>query len=379
MTTPARRPARTSGWVVGRVAGAPVVVSPGWLVSAVVLTFLFAPTVRRIAPGLGAGTYAVALVFVVLLFVSVFLHELAHALVARARGQRVHELAITIWGGHTAYGEASPSPATSALVAVVGPVTNLLLAGAAWAVAGALPRGALVALVLYAAAFANAFVGIFNAIPGLPLDGGRLLEAAVWAATGDRHRGTIAAGWIGRAVAVGVLAWFVVTPLLAGRQPDLVQVVWAALIGAFLWSGASRSIQGAHGGRAVEALTVAAVGRPAVAVPATASVADAEQAARAAGVGHVVLLSPDGRPAAYVDTAAAGSVPPAARAGTPAAAVAVVLPVGAVVDARLRGADLVRALAAVTRLSRVVAAVEDGQVRALVWDQDVIAALRTRA
>ncbi len=95
--------ALTKGWIIGRVSGAPVILTPSWFLAAAVLTFLFAPTVRSFAPGLGVGIYLVAFVFVLLLFVSVFLHEVAHAVVAKSRGHEVTELAVTIWGGHTAY------------------------------------------------------------------------------------------------------------------------------------------------------------------------------------------------------------------------------------------------------------------------------------
>ncbi len=366
----------TRGWVVGRAAGAPIIITPSWVLAAVVLTSLFAPTVQARAPELGVGTYVVAFGFVVLLFVSVLVHELAHGLVAQARGQTVQEFAITLWGGHTAFGGAAPTPATSALVAVVGPVANLVIAGLCWVGGQAAAPDGLAGLLLYAGAFSNGFVAIFNLVPGLPLDGGRVLEAAVWRITGDRHRGTIVAGWAGRVVAVGVVLWALGLPLLAGRSPDVVTVVWTALIGAFLWSGAGAAIRGGHTGRAVGQITVASVGTRATTVPATAMLADADRARSTVGAQDVVLLAPDGRAAAYVDRAAADAVPPADRAHTPVTAVAVLLPVGAWVDARLAGVELVRAIGAATQRTPVVVAVDGGRVTALVKAVDVVAALR---
>ncbi|GMA26126.1 hypothetical protein GCM10025864_38850 [Luteimicrobium album] len=215
-------------------------VTPSWFVAAAVLTVLFAPTVRYVSPDLGVGTYVVALAFVLLLFLSVFLHEAAHALVARARGHEVHELALTLWGGHTAYGGGG-GPLDAFLVAVVGPVTNLVLAGAFWAAFQPVRGDASIAgLLLYAGAFSNAFVGIFNLLPGLPLDGGQMLESAVWGGTGNREKGTVAAGWVGRAVAVAVIVWAVGVPLARGGQPSLTTVIWGVLIGGFLWQGPRR-------------------------------------------------------------------------------------------------------------------------------------------
>jgi len=377
----ASRPAGgTPGWVIGRAAGAPVILAPSWLVAAVVLTALFAPTVRRFAPEIGnAATYLVALSFVVLLFVSVFLHELAHGFVARARGLEVREFAITLWGGHTAFGGAAASPGSSALIAVVGPLTNLVVGGACWLGAHAAPHGGLLGVVLYAGAFANAFVAIFNLVPGLPLDGGRVLEALVWRVSGDRARGTVVAGWVGRVVAVGFALWAFGLPMVRGEQPDLFTIVWAALIGVFLWSGASQAIKGAQAQQTVDRLTIASVARPAVGVSFQATLAQAEALAIAAGSNQVVLLAPDGRPAAYVDPSAAAEVPGPARTTTPVQAVAVPLPVGAVVDGRLAGPDLVQAIGQVSKFANAMAVVVDGQVTGLVFATDVITILRERS
>lgn len=360
---------------MGHVAGAPVVVSPGWVLAAVALTLLFTPTVRVFAPGIGSQAYVVAAAFVLLLFVSVFLHELAHALVARRRGIVVRELAVTLLGGHTEFGGAARTPGTSALVAVAGPVVNLALGGIAWAVLNVLPGRGLVSLVVGAAAVTNGFVGLFNLLPGLPLDGGRVLEALVWRVTGSRHRGTTAAGWVGRAVAVGVVAWVLVLPFLRGEQPSLGSVLWGALVGAFLWSGAAAAVRSAGRERAVEGLSLVALMRPAVALP-----ADATAASVADPTLDVVLLAPDGRPAAYVDRAALAAVPDADRDRTPLTTTAVPLPVGALVDGGLTGPSAVAAVARVARFAPVMAVLgADGRVVGLLHAQDVIGALRPRS
>lgn len=370
-----RRTGTTRGWVVGRAAGAPVVVSPGWLLGAVVLTAIGAPAVRVFEPRLGGEAYLVAAVAVLLLFGSVFLHELAHAAMARRRGVRVNEIAVTLLGGHTQFGAAAPTPATSALVAVVGPVANLAIAGVAWAALQVLQVHGLARLLIGSLALVNAFVGVFNLVPGLPLDGGRVLEAAVWSWTGRRATGTVLAGWIGRVVAVGVVCWAVLPPLLAGTSPDLTRVVWAALIGAFLWSGAAGSVRAARSQQAVDDVVVARLMTPAVGFPAGGNLGDLE---RAGILGDVVLLASDGSPVGYVDPAALAAVPPTARAATPLSAVAVGLPPDAWVDVALTGADAVRAVAGVARSAPVMAVVDTRSVVGLLRAQDVISALRTR-
>ena len=368
---------RSSGWVVGRIAGAPVLVTPSWFLGAVVLTVVFAPTVSRFAPGMATtGVLVVAFAFVLLLFASVFLHEVAHALVARARGHEVTELAVTLWGGHTAYTGAAARPLDGALVAVVGPLTNLVLAVGLWFAFELQPVMTVPAMLLFAGAFSNAFVGIFNLLPGLPLDGGQILESIVWGATGSRTRGTVAAGWVGRVVAVGVVAWALLWPLREGLSPSWVTVMWSALIGAFLWAGAGDAIKGARRRDELGRLTVRALAVPAVPVPVTAVVAGVSAAASARPGAVVVVVDAAGEPVGWVDPAAAASVPPEAAATTPVEAVVVPFPPGSGVEADLGGPDLLSRLARTSAGSRVVPVLDGGRVWGVLDVARVAAAVR---
>ncbi|WP_448629543.1 site-2 protease family protein [Cellulomonas soli] len=372
---------RTSGWVIGRVIGAPIVLSPSWAVAAVGLTLLSAPAVRQSFPQLGQLVYVVALAYVVLLFASVLVHELAHGLVARARGQQPREFVLTIWGGHTSFDGPAPTPLSTALIAVAGPATNIVLAALAWVAAQSMPASSLSSFLLGATAATSGFVGVFNLIPGLPLDGGRVLEALVWTATKDHHRGTIAAAWAGRAsavaVAIALAAWTTGQPAGDGLSGGPWGVMWAAVVGAFLWAGASAALTQARSHRAVDGLTLAAVGTPAVAVAHAGTVAQARAAAAAAGAHEIVVVSPDGRPAAYVDLDALGAVPDAAAGTTPVVAVTVPLPVGASVDGARTGRALLDDVARAGALSPVVVALVEGRVQALIRVTDVVAAIRS--
>lgn len=374
-------PQRSKGFVIGRVAGAPVIVTRSWFLAAFVLTILFVPNVQRLAPGLGAGAYLVAFVFVLLLFGSVFLHEAAHALVARARGQNVTELAVTLWGGHTAYTGGLGRPLDGFLVAVVGPLTNLALAGGFWLAYQASPVLNVPTLLLFAGAASNAFVGAFNLLPGLPLDGGQILEAIVWAVTGKRTTGTVVAGWAGRVVAVGVLLWALVVPYLRGVTPDITNVLLSALIGAFLWAGAGAAITNGRRREAVDGLTAAGLAGPAVLVPLGSTVADALDArAAAAGGGtpshYVVVVGHGGVPIAVIDGGAVTAVPEAARGLTLVDAVAVPFVPGSAVPPALSGTDLLTQLAQRSGGARLVPVVDDGRVTGVLDLADVARAIR---
>ena len=332
----------TSGWQIGRLLGVPVVIAKSWFVIAAVVTYLFSDQVRGVAPDLGPGVYLVAFGFAVLLFASVLVHELAHAVTARATGLPATEIVLHLWGGHTQFESEAISPGRSALVAVVGPLSNVVLAVPAILLLPALDGG-LTRLVVLAFAYTNGFVAVFNAVPGLPLDGGRVLEALVWKITKDRHAGTIAAGWGGRVVAVAIGLWAIL-PLLSGGRPDLVRVVWAALIGGLLWNGATQAIRTASVRRRAPRAVAANLAVPAVGVPANVSLGEALDAAGRVGARHIVLVGPDAAPVAIVEPTAVERVP-AERAGQVAvASVARRIDPRAVVDVSLAGEPLLQAL-----------------------------------
>jgi Zn-dependent protease len=370
-------PSPQRGWLVGRAAGTPVVLSPGWLVAAVVLTALLLPFARQLAPGSPAlVVWLVAGAAVMLLFASTFLHELAHAAVARRHGMPVHRIALTLLGGHTELGDRAPTAGVSAMVAAAGPVTNLALGVAAWLVWRALPgTGPWVALVL-ALAVTNGFVAVLNLLPGLPLDGGRVLEAGVWRLTGRRSTGTRVAGWVGRVVAAGIAVW-AISPVLSGRL-DYTQLVWGAVIAMFVWSGAGQAIASAGLEDALDRLTVVGLARPAVALPADLAVAGLDGAVPAGYA--VVVVDPYGRPVGHVDAAALAAVPATARATTPLAAVAGAMPPEAQVQVGLVGRTAVEAVQRASARSPWMAVLgPDGAVVGLLHATDVVRALRTPA
>ncbi|MFE8934476.1 site-2 protease family protein [Micrococcus luteus] len=332
---------------LGTIAGAPVRLSWSWLLIAAVITLAFGPQIQRALPSLGGGAYAVALGYAVLLALSVLAHEAAHALTGRAFGQRTEEIALTLWGGHTQFRSPSARPLDTVLTAMAGPAANLVLAGLAHLAARAVPGPSVPALLLEVTVWANLLLAAFNALPGTPLDGGRMVESAVWAATGSRARGVEAAGWAGRVVAVGVLAAVLGPPILAGRAPDLFVVVLAAWVALTLWRGADDAVRHGRWSRRLETLRLEQVETPAVALPEHLGVAEALAQADD-GRRAVVAVDGAGRPRGVLDLTAAAALTPARRTTTALAAVAVALAPEAVLvrdDVPASGPDLAARLA----------------------------------
>jgi Zn-dependent protease/CBS domain-containing protein len=173
-----------------------------------------------------------------LLFASVLVHELAHSFVALGRGLHPRSITLFIFGGVSNLSGEPKSAKTEFLVAVVGPLTSFGLAAIAWGIASVVdePRISVVASYLF---FINASLGIFNLIPGFPLDGGRVLRAILWGATHSLTRATTWAANVGRIVAGLLFAG----GLWLAFQGNIISGVWLAAIAYFLYSAASASVK----------------------------------------------------------------------------------------------------------------------------------------
>ncbi len=321
------------GLKVATLGGVPVYIGRTWPVIAIIIVVTFGPSISSSRPDLGIRAYLVAAAFSVLLLVSVLAHEAAHAVVATRFGYRVNRVVADLWGGHTAYDTAESRPGPSALVAVVGPAANGAIALAGWLLADRVPGG-VPALLIGAVVWTNGFVALFNLLPGLPLDGGFLVDALVWRVTGNRDLGLIAAGWCGRVVTILVLGWALLLPFLRGYPPSLFTVVWAGVIGAFLWGGATNAIRTGRARSALAGITIGSVWRRASSLPEASSAADA-WALRASGLGGtaVVVVAADGTALGLVDDDALLGIPEEARPVTPVTAAVQRQPAGWVVDA----------------------------------------------
>jgi Zn-dependent protease len=332
------------GVQVGRVAGVPVLVSPSWVLFAGFVVIAFGPLLAD-QYGTARG-YTGACAFAVLLLVSVLLHEIGHCLVARAFDLPVKSITVTFLAGLTEITEPPQTPAREYAVAVVGPMVSLLLAGIGWAGREVLEPGSLPFLLMTVVAASNALVAAFNLLPGLPLDGGRVLRSVLWRLTGDPDRSTIAAAWAGRVVALVVVPALLlgVLPAAGLSEVSLGTMLFSALIATFIYAGASATLQQAQLEQRLPRASVAALARPAITVTDDVPLAEAVRRAQAVQARGVVVVDTLGRPRAVVSEAAVLATPEERRPWVPVGSVARSLEDGLVLDPSLYGAPLLEAL-----------------------------------
>lgn len=334
---------RQTGIRLGAVLGVPVYLQVSWFIFAVVIAATYAPVARSHVPSLGPGReYAVAGLFAVLLLISVFLHELGHAVVSQRRGIKVRSMTLWMLGGWTEMEKESPTPGTEFLVSVAGPLVSLALGGVA-VLATLVTEPATVARELATqAALSNLLVGVFNLLPGLPLDGGRLLQAGVWRVTRNRYRGTAAAGWAGRGIAVLVVV-LAALPVLFGASAGF-GLLFSVLVAFFLWSGASQALRAAKLGERFGLLHAAKLARPVVAVPGDTPLSEALRRADEVGARSVVVVDGDGHAAGILVEQAAAAVPADRRPWVDVQSVSRTLTAGHVLPAELAGEELFEAV-----------------------------------
>lgn len=329
---------------LGSIAGVPVLVRSSWLIVAALIAVLWAPRIDLVAPGLGGWRYAAGLAFAALLYLSVLLHEAAHAVAARAYGLPVRAITLHFLGGVTEIEREPRKPMHELVIAVVGPLVSLGLGvvflGLWWFTSGE----GLVGLTLEALALANLVVGALNLVPGLPLDGGRVLRAGVWQLSGDAHRGTVVAAWGGRVTAGLVLTWPFVADQVLVRGATIVDSLLAVVVAAFLWTGATASLQHARVRRGLVGLTAREHARPVIAVPPDLPLGEALRRADHRDGAGVVTVGGDGTLLGILNGPAVEATPADRRPWIPVGQVTRAVVDGLQLDADVAGEDLVRAL-----------------------------------
>ena len=227
-----------------RIAGIRIAIDWSWtVVFLLVLWSLSAGYFPRAHPGYPPLDYwAIGATATILFFVSVLVHELSHALVANRAGQVVRRITLFIFGGVAHLTREPRDARTEIVIAAVGPVTSLVLGGIFWGLAvwsAHVGAGALWVAMLEYLAFINAALGVFNLLPGFPLDGGRLLRGTLWWWWGDLRRATARAADWGSGIAFGLMA-LGIWQIFAGA---LIGGLWLVFIGMFLRGAARASYQ----------------------------------------------------------------------------------------------------------------------------------------
>jgi Zn-dependent protease len=281
------RPRRTS-FQLARIFGVSINVGISWFFVLFLFIILEEPYVHELLGGSNSTAYVLTVVSVLSFFFSVILHELGHAIVARRSGLQVAGIELWALGGITRTSGTTRSPGTQFRIAAAGPLVTLAIGGLA-CIAGALvashqqffdlevarathttPLGVWLKVV----AFTNLFVLVLNLIPAFPLDGGQIVQALVWQATGDRNKATRATGRVGQAGAVG-LGVFALYLFSKGYDFD---GLWLLMIAMFVYQGAGAAVaQGAIGQR-LQSLTVGDVmDREPITVPAATTLLEAHE------------------------------------------------------------------------------------------------------
>ena len=293
MTESQQRPREPGTLRIGEIGGVDVLVRSSWLLVAALIAVMLAPAIEQVEPGIGNGKYVAGLAFAVLLYLSVLLHEMSHALMAKRYGLPVRSITLHFLGGVTEIEGEPDTPAREFGVSVVGPVTSIGVGLLFLAMHPVTPDG-LLRLAVDALAGANLVVGVLNLVPGLPLDGGRVLRAGVWKATGNPHRATIVAGWGGRVAAVAAFLFPVVQGPITGRPALITDYVLGFVIALFLWTGATQAIVSAKVRRRLPVLRARTLARRTLSVPDDLPLAEAVRRARDVQAGSIVSLDLDG-------------------------------------------------------------------------------------
>ncbi|WP_411293229.1 site-2 protease family protein [Streptomyces sp. CBMA156] len=358
-------PERGGGILMGRPFGVPVYVTPSWFLIAALITWVFGGQLGDVLPDLGGARYLVAFFFAVAFYASVLVHELAHTLVALRYDLGVRRIQLQFFGGVSEIENEAQSPWREFWLAFVGPLLSLLLGGVFYLAVRAVELATVPGVLLTGLMVSNLVVAAFNLLPGLPLDGGRMLRAVVWAISGKPMTGTVAAAWVGRGLAVAVLFGLPLASAARGVErtttDTLVDVVLAAVLAAIIWNGATGSLRNARLKEVLPGLRVRELARRAVEVTADTPLGEALRRAREAEAGAVIVVDGRGEPIALVRESAVRAVPEHRRPWVAVGPLARDLEPGMRLDADLGGEDLLRAVQA-TPAGEYLVVEPDGRV-----------------
>ncbi|AYV26903.1 Putative zinc metalloprotease Rip3 [Streptomyces sp. ADI95-16] len=374
-----RRSDPGGGLLMGRPFGVPVYVSPSWFLVAALITWVFGDQLDRILPDLGPVRYLVSLFFAVAFYASVLVHELAHTIAALRFKLPVRRIQLQFFGGVSEIEKESETPGREFVLAFVGPLLSLVLAGLFYLGMKAVDPATVPGVLLAGLMISNLLVAAFNLLPGLPLDGGRMLRAVIWGITGKPMTGTVAAAWVGRGLAVAVLLGLPLlthTGTLGNRSSEIggmntvMDALLAAILAGIIWTGAGNSLRMARLREHLPELRARALTRRAIPVENATPLSEALRRANEAGARALVVVDGHGDPTAIVRESAIASVPEHRRPWVAVSTLAQDLTDGMKVSAELTGEELLEHLRA-TPASEYLVVETGGEIYGVLSTLDV--------
>jgi Zn-dependent protease len=357
---------------VGRFFGVPIYFAPSWLLIAAIITALYGSIVRDLVDDISSpASYLAAFGFAVALAICVLAHELGHTAVSLALGQPVNRVVIFFLGGISEISGTIERARDELLIALAGPAVSALLAGLAGAALVFTPHGSLAWALLLLLCWSNLIVAAFNLLPGLPLDGGRVVRSVTWAVSHSPGTGTRVAGWAGRVIAVLIVLGSVFAFYVSwGAYVGLLDLVLAL----FIWNGATQALRGAAISDRLDRLRLGDLVRPGVLVHSDVSVAEALRRTRDRAAGGIVVTDSADRPQAIVTESRVRELPAERQPWTRVGEVARAIEPGLLLPDTLRPADLMAAVRA-TPASEYLVVHPDGTLAGILATTDLAAAL----
>jgi Zn-dependent protease/CBS domain-containing protein len=343
------------GILMGRFYGVPIYVAPSWFLVAALITWVFGGQLDSVLPELGRIRYLVSLFFAVAFYASVLIHELAHTVAALRFRLPVRRIQLQFFGGVSEIEKESDTPGREFVLAFVGPLLSLVLAAVFFGGMQLVESGTVPGVLLAGLMISNLIVAIFNFLPGLPLDGGRMLRAVVWKISGKPMTGTVAAAWVGRGLALAVLIGLPLLSYAGGLRDDgsggsgldsLTDALLAAILAAIIWTGAGNSLRMARLRERLPGLRARALTRRAVPVASDTPLSEALRRAHEAGARALVVVDGAGAATALVRESAIVGIPEHRRPWVAVSGLAQDLTPGMRVSAELSGEELLDTLRA---------------------------------
>jgi Zn-dependent protease/CBS domain-containing protein len=330
---------RPPGLLVGRIRGVPVYLSPLALVFAVLIASLVVGTDRNRLPNApDAQIFLLAAITSVGFVLSLLLHEIGHALTALGFGLRVRAVTIHGFAGFTEIEPEPPTAGRELLVGVSGPLVNGLLAGLCFLGVAHTSGDSQLGVLLLQMTITNLALFLFNLAPGLPLDGGRLVVATVWAVTGNKLRGLKAGAYGGFVIAAAVAGWgmFLVSHGTGG--------FYTLGLAAFLAFGAHQSLRSVQVRERLPGLSAGRLVRKTLPVEGAVPLAEALRRAQEVGATAVAVVDRDGKPRKIMNGSAVDALPEHRRPWMTVDEVSRTIQPDMIFDADLEGEDLLSAV-----------------------------------